>query len=168
MKQATSARRKTVTAAKLRKRSIPHTLHQKDFLSYRLSVLSRVIDRVTDVALARDFALQLTESRVLGQLAMASPVTVRELAGEMHLDKAQVSRALTRLVKLGHVARAGDPVDKRSAIFSVTGEGRAVYREMLERGRAGQRRLIAQLDEDEYTALSSAIDKLLDRIKNRA
>jgi hypothetical protein len=39
---------------------------------------------------------------------------------------------------------------------------------MLERGRAGQRRLIAQLDEDEYTALSSAIDKLLDRIKNRA
>ena len=142
-----------------------YSLHLKDFLSYRLSRLSRVMDRDTEVRLARRYDLSLTESRVLGHLAVVSPTTIRRLAEEMCLDKAQVSRAATALVKLGYAMRRSDPADRRSAMFSASDQGKAHYRAHLAQARKGQGELLSVLTIDEKRLLDTVIDKLMARFR---
>ncbi len=62
----------------------------RDFVSYRLSVLSRVLDRTTEAHMIKTSALALTENRILGLLYDGVVATVRAVAKEMCLDKAQI------------------------------------------------------------------------------
>lgn len=142
------------------------SLHLKDFLSYRLSRLARVLDRNTEVVLAKDYDLSLTESRVLGYLAVSSPTTVRELADEMCLDKGQVSRAANALVKSGYAERRGDMADRRSAMFYISDAGNEHYRTHMTRARRGQGKLMAQLSAEELAVVNGAIDRLLEHVRD--
>jgi len=136
-------------------------MHVLDFLSYRLGMLSRIIDRGTEKRLGNGLEIGLTETRLLSFLCINSPTTIRAIAAEMHLDKAQVSRAAAGLVKLGLAHREADPKDRRSATFVVTGAGQDYYNKQVVFARRGQKALLSQLDADEYAALSNAIDTLL-------
>jgi DNA-binding MarR family transcriptional regulator len=51
------------------------------------------------------------------------PQTVRSLAKKLDVTKAVITRAITRLAKLGYVKRAPDPQDKRSIILTRTPNG---------------------------------------------
>ena len=102
-------------------------MHVVDFLSYRLSMLSRVLDRAVDLRQVQEFKTGLTEVRILSYLRVNSPTTVRAIARNMHLDKAQVSRAAASLKQMGLVSRQSDPADKRSATFNLTKEGLGLF-----------------------------------------
>ena len=133
----------------------------RDFVSYRLSVLSRVLDRMSETRLMKASPLALTENRILGLLFDGSVTTVRAVAKEMCLDKAQVSRAMSKLVKQDFASRAIDPVDRRSAEFRITAKGRDYYSGHLARARATQMAMLATLDSDELEKLNSAMSKLM-------
>ena len=135
-------------------------MHVIDFLSYRLSMLCRVLDRDVDMRNVQEYKIGLTEVRLLSYLCANSPTTVRAIAGNMHLDKAQVSRAAAALKEMGLVSRKSDPDDKRSATFDVTEAGRTYYDQRLEIARRGQKELLSQLDADEYRVVSGVIDKM--------
>jgi DNA-binding MarR family transcriptional regulator len=114
-------------AASDRRAAGPAIRSVRDFLSYRLSVLSRVLDRTTEARMMKASPLALTENRILGLFWEGNVTTVRAVAKEMCLDKAQVSRAMSKLVKQGLASRAIDPVDRRSAEFRITPRGREYY-----------------------------------------
>jgi DNA-binding MarR family transcriptional regulator len=134
---------------------------QQDLLSYKLSILGRILDGRNNVRMARDLGISLTECRVLGHLEARSPRTVRDLADEMLMDKAPVSRAVTNLVSQGYLERRADPSDGRSAFFFLTREGRKLTRAILRNARRGQANYLAQLDPAECRTLLDAIDQLL-------
>ncbi len=136
-------------------------MHVVDFLSYRLSMLSRVLDRTVEVARKDDIQTGLTENRLLSYLCANPPTTLRAIARSMCLDKAQISRAAATLVQMGMASRAPDSEDRRSATFSVTDEGRVYYDERLDIARSGQQEMLEQLNAGEYRIMSGAIDKLL-------
>lgn len=140
----------------------------RDFVSYRLSVLSRVLDRTTDAHMIKTSALALTENRILGLLYDGTVATVRAVAKEMCLDKAQVSRAMTKLVKHGYASRTIDPVDRRSAEFRITDKGREYYAAHIEKARAMQLEMLKNLDADEMANLNAAISKLMTFAEERA
>jgi DNA-binding MarR family transcriptional regulator len=136
-------------------------MHVVDFLSYRLSMLSRVLDRTVEAARKDDIQTGLTEKRLLSYLCANPPTTLRAIARSMCLDKAQISRAAAALVQMGMASRAPDSADRRSATFSATEAGRAYYDERLDIARGGQKEILKQLNPEEYRIMSGAIDKLL-------
>ena len=140
----------------------------RDFVSYRLSVLSRVLDRTTEAHMIKTSALALTENRILGLLYDGAVATVRAVAKEMCLDKAQVSRAMTKLVKHGYASRTIDPVDRRSAEFRISDKGRDYYAAHIEQARVMQLKMLENLDPAEMENLNAAISKLMTFAEERA
>ena len=139
----------------------PAAWQQHELLSYKLAILSRLLERGSESRLARKFGLWLTDCRVLGHLIARSPRTVRDLAEHMVMDKAPVSRSASRLVEKGLLTRAADPDDGRSAVFQLTAEGRKVAGSIMKNAQDGQAKYLHRLDPEECWQLLEAIDKLL-------
>jgi DNA-binding MarR family transcriptional regulator len=140
----------------------------RDFTSYRLSVLSRVLDRTTEARMIKTNPLALTENRILGLLFDCEVTTVRAVAKEMCLDKAQVSRAMSKLVKFGYASRTIDPGDRRSAEFKITPKGREYYAGHFAIAKQAAVQMLADLNAEEIAVLDSAIAKLMAFAEERA
>lgn len=135
-----------------------------DLLTYRISILAKLLDRRTAAMLSRDFGLSVAEWRVLAQLAVTSPRTVRWLATEMRVDRAEVSRAAGTLVRRGLVVREADPSDARSALFIVTLDGRALYDKVMPRRIEQHEGLARTLGARNSAAFRKALDTLIDSL----
>lgn len=159
---------KPAVAASDRRAAGPVIRSVRDFMSYRLSVLSRVLDRTTEARMMKASPLALTENRILGLFFDGAVTTVRAVAKEMCLDKAQVSRAMSKLVKQGFASRAIDPVDRRSAEFRITAKGREYYANHLAQARQMQLAMLAAIAPEEIATLDSAISKLMAFAEERA
>src|SRR3569623_2157233 len=80
-----------------------------DYLPYRVTLLAKLLDRCTTRLLLASAGLSVAEWRVLAQLARASPASasVRQLAEQAWVDRAEVSRAAASLEQRGYVDRRG-------------------------------------------------------------
>lgn len=124
-------------------------------------MLYRLLDRQLKKMLARDHDLSIAEWRVLGQLAISSSTTVRDVAAKTCMAKSQISRAAASLVRAGLARRGKDAADERSAIFTLTREGQKKYHTVIRMSRERQRRLIAQLDPEERRVMFEAVERLI-------
>ncbi len=95
----------------------------RDFLPYRVTLLAKLFDRCTNRLLARDSGLSVAEWRVLAQLMHNSPMSVRQLAEQAWVDRAEVSRAAAALERRGCIARRENPKDRRSPFLYCTEAG---------------------------------------------
>ena len=137
----------------------------KDFLTFRINVLYRLLDRQLKRVLSEDHDLSIAEWRVLGQLATDSPTTVRSIAGTTYMAKSQISRAAASLVRSGYALRSKDSADERSAVFAMTRQGKKKYESVMRMNRERQRRLIAQLDVDERHVMFTALERLISYVR---
>lgn len=133
----------------------------KDFLTFRINVLYRLLDRQLKKILSEHHDLSIAEWRVLGQLATSSPTTVRSIATKTYMAKSQISRAAASLVRTGHALRRRDFADERSAVFAITRQGKKKYETVMRINRERQRRLIAQLDLEERQVMFAALERLI-------
>ncbi len=136
-----------------------------EFLTQRVGVLHKLLERQTARILLRDHQLTLAEWRVLAQLSARSPMTVRAMSEEMFVDRAEVSRAAASLIRRGHVERAGDPKDRRSAFFSCTRKGRALYAKIRPMRERFQSSLEKQLSRTELATLYKSLDALTTHLR---
>ena len=158
---------KIAPRAETAKRPDPSAWQQSELLSYKLAILSRLLERGSETVLARKYGLWLTDCRLLGHLLAKSPRTVRDLAEDMVMDKAPISRSASRLVEKGMLTRAADPADGRSAMFDLTDIGRKTASTIMASAQTGQGRYLGILSPDESWVLLDAVDKLLDYAKTK-
>jgi DNA-binding MarR family transcriptional regulator len=137
----------------------------KDFLTFRINVLYRLLDRQLKKILSEHHDLSIAEWRVLGQLATDSPTTVRTIATKTLMAKSQISRAAASLVRTGHALRRRDFADERSAVFAITRQGKQKYETVMRMNRERQRRLIAQLDVEERQVMFAALERLISHVR---
>ncbi len=108
----------------------------------------------------------LSEVRVLYELAHRPKVTAAEIAAELHLDVAYLSRILAGFEKQGLVKRTVSRADARQRILSLTAKGRAAF-QPLDRLAAEQvTHMLAPLPGADRMALVSAmrqVQRLLER-----
>lgn len=102
------------------------------YFGYRLAVTAKLFDRKFVEILKAHSTLTLPQWRCIAQLGLAEPGTVRSLAEGAVVDRAEVSRALARLVTQGLVARGDNLGDQRSPQFTLTAEGRALFARLRE------------------------------------
>jgi DNA-binding MarR family transcriptional regulator len=133
------------------------TLGGADYLPYKISLVAKLLDRKTTRMLAEEFGLSVAEWRVLAQLATCENSSVRDLAEQAWVDRAEVSRATASLVKRGYVKRHENPEDRRGPLLSSTKQGQALFRKIKPRRTAFHRSLLSKLERSQVAALEKAL-----------
>ena len=130
------------------------------FLPYRLSVATNRISRAFAKRYSEEFGLSVPEWRVVAVVGSFQPLSSNEVCRLTEMDKAKVSRAVTRLAAAGLLKRETDPQDQRLIRLSFTRKGRQVYDAIVPRARALEQELTEALEPGEREALERALTKL--------
>ena len=129
-----------------------------ELLSYRLSRAARALSRSAALRYRREFGVSLGEWRTLALLGAVAPETVNRLARLAGLDKAQMSRVVSKLADRGLISRTLGP--GRTTELSLTPDGEAVYRGLIAAANERNEAFMACLEPVEREALATALTKL--------
>ncbi|MCR6484879.1 MarR family transcriptional regulator [Amycolatopsis sp. OK19-0408] len=129
-------------------------------LSYRLSRTSSAMSRSAALRYRREFDVSLGEWRAISLIAADPTLTLNRLARRAGLDKAQMSRVVSRLTDRGLVDRTAG--SGRTSQLALTAEGTRVYRGLISAANERDAEFLAALTAEELTTLSGALDKLAD------
>ena len=136
------------------------SLKLEDFLSFRLSRLSTLVQREVTSKYLETEGLSLPDWRVLASLAQHGRLETRELAQRILMDKAAISRALDSLVLQGLASRTPDPHHAQRRIVSITKEGGRMVRRIMPKAQRAHASLLLHLSSRERRVLDQAITKL--------
>lgn len=106
-----------------------------------------------------------TAAAALATVERHGPLTPSELAEIERVKRPTATRTLSGLEDAGLVERAPDPEDGRSALVSVTAEGRERLRRLRGRKNAYLARRMRDLADDDVAALARAaeiLERMLD------
>ena len=110
-------------------------------------------------------ALSPSQTAALSTVERHGPLTPSELATRERIQRPTVTRLLGRLEEAGLVARAADPVDRRSSLVSITPAGRALLARLRTRKDAYLATRLDALAAGDRRALERAaaiLERLLD------
>jgi DNA-binding MarR family transcriptional regulator len=143
-------------AADSQDRAGPLTI--RELLSYRLHSVANAISRSAALRYRREFGVSLGEWRTLALLGAHAPLTLNHLARLAALDKAQMSRMVTKLADRDFVRRENGA--GRSTQLTLTRRGKSVYRGLIEAANERDAAFLACLTPHEQEVLDSALTKL--------
>lgn len=129
-----------------------------ELLSYRLSRTSSAMSRSAALRYRRDFDVSLGEWRAIALIAADPTLTLNRLSRRAGLDKAQMSRVVTKLTERGLVSRTTG--SGRTSQLALTEEGTRVYRGLITTANARDVEFLGVLDDEEAATLLRALDKL--------
>jgi DNA-binding MarR family transcriptional regulator len=136
-----------------------------DYPTFRLSLVAKVMDRLTLRHLAERSDYTFAEWRVLSRLAsLPDGATVGQIADLAWVDRAEVSRAAAALEKRGMTARRENREDRRKPILYATEEGRKRQRPLAAERSAFHADLVADLSTDEREELDRLLAKIAQRL----
>ena len=137
------------------------------FLPYQLSVTSNAVSALIAERYRKRFGLKIPEWRVIAVLgdaaAAGGSLTQRELTAATVMDKVAVNRAVRVLEERGLVARVPNPVDGRSHLLALTGEGTAIHAEVMPLARATEADLLGGLAPADEALLRRLLADLRER-----
>ncbi|MBM6402683.1 MarR family transcriptional regulator [Phycicoccus sp. CSK15P-2] len=134
-----------------------------------LQVLSRVsrLARRLDLARGRAFSgtgLEGWEFDVLSALRRTGApyeLSPGNLVAETLVTSGTMTNRVDRLTARGFVERHPDPGDRRGVLVRLTQEGMSAVDDALAQLLAGERELLAELDDDDQAVLSTLLRRLL-------
>src|SRR3954447_577231 len=138
------------------------TLPIEDVAGHLRLVVARTARRLRQEAGA-DLSASLISA--LASIDRYGPLTPSELAAHERVQRPTLTRVLARLEELGLIERAPDPGDRRSALISVSAEGRTLLRRQRSRKDLYLARRLATLEADEVATLDRAaaiLERMLD------
>jgi len=139
-------------------------LHLDLFVPYRLSVLANIVSNSLARIYAERFDLTIMEWRVMAVLGLEEtknqPMSANSVAARTEMDKVQVSRAVSRMLKSGLISRSTDDEDRRRSRLELTERGRAVYREIVPAALKFEEELLRSFSTDEVMILDQLITRL--------
>ena len=137
-------------------------LKLKNFLPYRLSVLSNRISQSIADRYEERFSLSIPEWRVVAVLGEEPDLSAAEVADRTALDKVAVSRAVKNLLAGNRLERHFSSDDRRRSVLSLSANGRQIYEKVLPLALAYEKALLSGLNREEQKFLDSILDKLAD------
>jgi DNA-binding MarR family transcriptional regulator len=143
------------------KSSDDEVLRLESMLSFRISLLSKLLERQLARLLAEQFGLAVAEYRVLAQVVMRPQATIGTISTRTLVDKAQVSRAVAALEEQKLLSRTLLNNDRRSPVLTATRSGRALVQRIAPLRHAEERELLALLDDpDAARQCAETLDRL--------
>lgn len=145
-------------------KQIPLSLNLKDFLPYRLSILTNKVSRAFAQLYSERFNLSVAEWRVMAVLGQEPEISADAVCARTEMDKVTVSRAVSRLLEKGHVDREFSSSDRRRSVLRLSRSGYGIYARIIPVAHAYEVKLIEALDVEEQRSL----DRLLKKLDQRA
>lgn len=102
----------------------------------------------------------LAEARILFELGQHPGLVSKDLARDLHIDPAYLSRILKRFKKKGLVQKETSPHDTRRRIVSLTSGGRSALAELQEMSNRQIRSSLADAADDDCRQLLTAMDTI--------
>lgn len=140
------------------------TLFGKDHIPHRLLLLARLIDRETSKQLYTQFGLTVAEWRVLAFVCTAGPATAAAVGAAFDADRAEISRAVSKLLSATYIQRDNDPNHRRRMILSPTETGRTVHQRVRQERRAYFDAILLDLTPDQRTAFDRGMNAIVERV----
>jgi DNA-binding MarR family transcriptional regulator len=128
-----------------------------EFLPYRLNVLMQAISQGLARHYAEAYAISVPEWRIIATLGEFGEVTARDIASHSRMSKVMTSRAAASLLKRKLIARRTNRDDRRETFLRLTGNGEAIYAEMVPKALAYQSSLLEGLSRNDLAALDRII-----------
>jgi DNA-binding MarR family transcriptional regulator len=100
--------------------------------------------------------LSPSQTAALATIERHGPLTPSELAVRERVQRPTVTRVLARLEEAGLIARAADPIDRRSCLVSISPAGAELLEVLRTRKDAYLARRLEALDEADRAALDRA------------
>jgi DNA-binding MarR family transcriptional regulator len=108
--------------------------------------------------------LSLTQVKTLHVLQADAEVTVKEVAGLLHMSLPAMSRSLDGLVQRGYVERLESDRDRRARLVRLLPAGRAVLENIEQARVSALEDIIATLSDEERAALHATLLPIVERI----
>lgn len=140
------------------------SLFGQTHIPYRILFLGKMLDRLTTTQVKSLADLTLAEWRVIAHLGVMGKKSASEICSAAMLDRAEVSRSVTRLVDRGLLKRSPNPRNKKSQLLSLTVKGTKTYVD-VQKHRLG---FFGYLTEDLNKKELALLDDFLLRIAKRA
>jgi DNA-binding MarR family transcriptional regulator len=126
---------------------------------YRFSLMSRALGQQMLLYVEREFGLGLAEYRILTVLEDSESPSIKEIAKKSQIDKGQVTRCMTILVKKGLVTQIVDARDRRLRSITLTKAGRSLLTSMLPFNKERNERLERCVTKPELHVLWKILDR---------
>ncbi|PHS37373.1 MAG: hypothetical protein COA91_10120 [Robiginitomaculum sp.] len=133
----------------------------KDFLPYKLSILSQSVSGLIAQEYENKFGLNMNQWRTLVVINANQPVTARTISDLTLLDKMTISRTVRSLKARKLVQTATSGSDARRLMLSLTKSGTQIYDEVIPIAKNYETRLLAALTPQEQHELEVTMEKLL-------
>ena len=140
------------------------TMFGADHLPHRLLLLAKMLDRESARQLQSGFGLSLAEWRVLAFTCAAGPASAAEVGTAFEADRAEVSRAVAKLVDCGLIQRSTDAANRKRQILNPTGEGQRIFEAVRQQRQAYFLSVMQDLDGAERGLLDAALQKMALRV----
>ncbi|MEV8609556.1 MarR family transcriptional regulator [Amycolatopsis sp. NPDC051373] len=106
--------------------------------------------------------LTLTQFRALRVTADRTPVTMGRVADELTMNPSTVTRACDRLVSLGLLQKAQNPLNKREILLAPTAKGRQLVDRVDEERRRVLDLVLSRLEPEQRSAMVVALGLFTD------
>lgn len=143
------------------KTASPYQSARANRFPYWFARISRALSRHVAAYAGRELGLNLAEFRILLILCEVRSASVKDIAADAALDKAQVTRTVAALVDRGLAVQAIETRDRRLRIVKASAAGRKLLQPMDEFMKKRQLRLESKLASDEVKTLWSVLPRLL-------
>ena len=140
------------------------TLFGKDHIPHRLLLLARLIDRETSKQLYTQFSLTVAEWRVLAFVCTAGPASASSVGAAFDADRAEISRAVGKLLSSAYIQRDNGPSHRRRMILSPTPAGRAIHQRVRQVRRDYFDAILHDLDPDQRAAFDQGMNAIVERV----
>lgn len=102
----------------------------RNLLTFRLHMVARLSERVSEEYYRRQFDLSLPECRVIGITGGYGSVSFKKVASDTYLEKSYASRVVSALVDRDIIEKLENPSDSRSVLLRLTKNGAKVHDQM--------------------------------------
>lgn len=134
-------------------------------ITHRLHTLSKITDRVSQVAYEADAGIPFSEGRCLAAIGSFSPLSVNDLAQRANLNKGQASRAAQSLVDQGLVRKEASATDGRGVVLTLTAKGERIWQRLMQVIERRNVEIVSCLDAIEIQQLSLLLDRLVEHAR---
>ncbi|WP_291077591.1 MarR family winged helix-turn-helix transcriptional regulator [Hyphomonas sp.] len=135
-------------------------LRLREFLPYRLSVLSNTISTRIAALYDREFGLSIWQWRVMAVIGDRPGISATEIGQLTAMDKVAVSRAIAAMIEMGYLERKTSETDGRRSQLFLTPAGREVYEMIVPMALGEEQELSGSLTEEERRELDRLMAKL--------
>ena len=135
-------------------------LRLREFLPYRLSVLSNTISRGIAELYDREFGLSIWQWRVMAIVGDSPGISATDISQRTAMDKVAVSRAVAGMLEAGLIARRVSQTDGRRSDLQLTPQGQEIYERIVPIAKSAEQALVRSLSSEEQGELSRLLTKL--------